>query len=81
MTIAINDWDLPIGKVGSYRFPGEFPFGILTLNREAAGNDKLRNSVMKHELIHAALGQESESHGEEFQLLSDAYGIPKEYQD
>jgi DNA topoisomerase IB len=83
--IGINDWDLPEGKVGSFKFPDtEGMPGILTVSPEAFDDEGVPYWwVTTHELIHVLLGNEdiSRVHGKEFQMIADIVGIPAKYRD
>jgi DNA topoisomerase IB len=83
LVIAVNEWDLPDGKIASYVFPGEQGNvgGLLTLAPRAFKTPVLMRNVLAHELIHAVLGEDYPNHGPEFQALADALQIPKEWQD
>ena len=79
--VAVNDWDIPEGKIGSFRHPNEeYDFGLLTISPKAF-NDERYKHVIAHELIHAVLGPLDEPHGEVFQAVADRLGMPKELQD
>ena len=81
MMVVVADWDLPPGKVASYNHQLEGdPWGVMALSPNAFKKGVFDNAV-KHELAHAALGQEANSHSEDFQRLADWLGIPKGYQD
>jgi DNA topoisomerase-1 len=79
--LQVNDWDLPDGKVGSYKFPDDGCFtGILTVSPETFDSKKWQY-VAAHELIHAMLGPDEEPHGELFDKLASIVGIPVKYWD
>jgi len=79
--VAVNDWDLPEGKVGSYLHPtSKQPFGLLTVSPKAFETDKYKH-VISHELIHALIGPQDDPHGELFRKIADELGMPKELQD
>ena len=79
--VAVNDWDLPEGKVGSYKHPGNGKdYGLLTVSPDAFVTEKYKH-VVTHELIHGILGPLDEPHGEVFQAVADRLGMPKELQD
>lgn len=76
--------DVPAGKIGSYKYDGELPHGVLSLDPKAFGKGpEMVCWVIVHELAHAAMGntRDSDNHGERFQRLATALGIPKEFQD
>lgn len=83
ITIAINDWALPVDKIASYRHAtDDRPYGVLTISPNAWNRGmKFVEWVVIHELIHAANGPDEKSHDERFKLLSDLAGIPEKYQD
>ena len=84
IVIQVNEWDLPDGKVGSYKLPNEVhPYnGILTIHPEAFTGKKAPYwFVIAHELIHAFLGMESEDHQGDFYAIAEELGIPEEYRD
>jgi len=83
LQIGINDWDIPDGKVGSYKHPEEGEaFGLLTISPRAFQADSsLYEVVVAHELIHMAMGRTEEPHNGVFQEIADLVGIPKGYQD
>jgi DNA topoisomerase IB len=83
--IGINKWDLPEGKIGSFKFPDNAGMpGILTISPEAF-DDKGAPYwwVTTHELIHVLLGKKdiNRAHGEKFQQMAEKLGIPEEYRD
>jgi hypothetical protein len=76
--------DVPPGKIGSYRYDGDNPYGILTISPAAfERGQQMVCWVIVHELAHGALGKtkDSDRHGPKFQELATALGIPKRYQD
>ena len=82
-TIAVNDWNLPEGKIASYRFPqNEVEWPVMTISPRAPqkGSDYVY-WIVAHELIHAAMGQVESEHTEEFEAIAELVGIPKGYQD
>jgi len=83
--IGINNWDLPEGKIGSFKFPdNDGNPGLLTVSPEAFDEDGARYWwVVTHELIHVLLGKKdiSRVHGEKFQEMADKLGIPEKYRD
>lgn len=84
LTIQVNEWDLPEGKVGSYKLPNDVhpANGILTVHPDAFTGEKAPYwFVIAHELIHAFLGLDSESHEGDFQTIADELGIPEKYCD
>lgn len=84
ITLQVNEWDLPEGKVGSYKLPNEVhpSEGILTVHPEAFTGQKAPYwFVIAHELIHAFLGLDSESHQGDFVVIADELGIPEKYRD
>lgn len=78
--VQVNDWDLPEGKIGSYKFPEELPYGILTISPSAFESEKWRH-VVCHEAVHIMLGPREDAHDEMFQRIADVLGIPERYQD
>ena len=81
--IAVNEWDLPEGKVGSFLFPDESngrEHGLLTVGPDNFDSDKWK-WVALHELIHAVIGKIDNPHGKLFDKLSHRVGIPMEYRD
>ena len=83
IVIQVNDWDLPDGKVGSYKIPNEMHSeGIMTIHPDAFTGEKAPYwFVVAHELIHAFLGLDSESHEGDFQVIANELGIPEKYCD
>jgi len=82
-TIAVNNWNLPEGKIASYRFAkDETEWPVMTVSPRVfkKGKDYIY-WVIAHELIHAAVGGENGAHPEEFEAIADLMGIPEEYQD
>lgn len=76
--------EMPVGKIGSYKYDGEHPYGVLSLSPVAFDRGMgMVKMVILHELAHAAIGNTSDSdnHGENFQRLATALGIPERYQD
>jgi hypothetical protein len=74
--------DLPEGKIGSYAYDKDGEKGKMKVGLKAFERGiKMVYYVIAHELVHASIGPESDKHGERFQQLSDALGIPKWYQD
>lgn len=81
--VQINDWDLPEGKVGSYLFPAPDKGrdkGVLTISPKNFETDKWKH-VVRHELIHAILGEMENPHAKEFDILAECMEIPLEYRD
>jgi hypothetical protein len=78
--VQVNDWDLPEGKVGSYRFPGQLQYGVLTISPSAFESAKWRY-VVCHEAIHIVLGPKSNPHDEVFQEIAEVMGIPERFRD
>ena len=81
--VAVNEWDLPEGKVGSFLFPDEEEgrdFGLLTVGPDNFDTNKWK-WVALHELVHAVIGPSQNPHGELFDKISHRVGIPKEYRD
>lgn len=76
MMVVIADWDLPEGKIASYNYES----GAMAISPKAFRKG-LFDIAAKHELCHAALGQTSTDHGEEFKQLATYLGIPEEWQD
>jgi len=83
LQIGINDWDIPDGKVGSFRHPKEgMPFGLLTVSpRVFRPDNRIYETVVAHELIHMAMGANESPHDAVFRAIADLVGIPKKYQD
>jgi hypothetical protein len=80
---AVNEWDLPEGKVGSFLFADEAKgreTGLLTVGPKNFDSGKWK-WVTLHELVHAVIGKIKEPHGELFDNLSHRVGIPTEYRD
>lgn len=81
--VAVNDWDLPDGKVGSFLYADEDEGrenGLLTVSPVNFETDKWK-WVALHELIHAVIGKSDNPHGELFDILAHKVGIPEEYRD
>jgi hypothetical protein len=79
--VVVADWDLPEGKIASYNYADKEPWGTLAISPRAFEKG-IHDAVIKHELCHAAVGENTDDpHGEEFQRLADWLGIPKEHQD
>jgi hypothetical protein len=79
--VVIGDWDLPEGKIASYNYADKEPWGVLAVSPKAFERG-IQDDVIKHELAHAALGENTgDPHGEEFQRLADWLGVPKSHQD
>ncbi len=80
--IQVNDWDLPPGKVGSYKFPdGRGPsWGCLTVSPRTFEDDRWRY-VICHEAIHIVLGPQADPHDELFRTIAMAMKIPEKYWD
>lgn len=81
--VAVNDWDVPDGKVGSFLYakPEEDRhYGLLTVRPENFETDKWK-WVALHELVHAVIGKTDEPHGELFDNIAHRVGIPKKYRD
>ena len=81
--IGINDWDIPPGKVGSYKYSKEGEaFGLLTVSPKTfRGDNPIYQSVIAHELIHMATGMNKSPHNAIFGGIANLVGIPKGYQD
>jgi len=79
--VALADWNIPDGKIGSYKHMGELPWGLLTISPKVFQKPGKIYYVVAHELIHAGLGQDEASHGDMFQEISNNLGIPEKYQD
>jgi DNA topoisomerase-1 len=77
LRVVVEADRLPEGKIGGYRAPGEFPWGVITVAPNAFDKGMVE-TVLKHELCHAATGN---PHGERFKVLADQLGIHKEWQD
>ena len=76
--LVVNGGDLPDGKVASYKYDD----GVLTLSRKSFDETPIRLYwILAHELIHAVIGKESDSHGETFNMLADAIEMPKGVRD
>lgn len=71
--------------IGRYEHPtDEYPYGILTINPQAWKDQRYLFEVIKHELIHHALGSipgDRKPHGDVFQQMAKALGLPKKYRD
>jgi len=79
--VAVNDWDLPKDKVGSYVHPTEkATYGLLTVSPDNFSSEKYKH-VIAHELIHGLIGPMEDPHGEIFTMIADELGMPKELQD
>ena len=78
--VVIADWDLPEGKIASYNYADKEPWGTLCVSPKAFERG-IQDAVIKHELCHAAVGENGDPHGEEFQRLADWLGVPEEHQD
>lgn len=70
--------DVPEGKIGSYNYKTH----VLTIGPQAFEGNMVKWVVL-HELAHGAIGNtpDSDRHGEVFQKLTTALGIPERYQD
>ena len=66
---------LPDGKIVSYKDEG-----ILIVSPKAF-EQGIADIVIKHELCHAVIGRREDGHGEEFQILTEAIGIPERFRD
>ena len=78
--VVIGDWDLPEGKIASYNYADTEPWGVLAVSPKAFEKG-IQDDVIKHELCHAAVGENNDPHGDEFQRLADWLGVPKQHQD
>jgi Zn-dependent peptidase ImmA (M78 family) len=70
--------DVPDGKIGSYNYKTN----VLIIGPQAFESNMVK-WVILHELAHAAIGNtpDSDRHGEDFQKLATALGIPERHQD
>ncbi len=79
---------LPADKVAVYHEPGKGPkkefrtWGQIHINPQAFTNLEFVLSILKHELIHAVLGDQHTpgTHPPEFLKLADRVGLAQEYQ-
>jgi hypothetical protein len=83
ITLIVADWNLRDGKIGSYKYTGDFPFGIMTIGLNAFERGAMMVYwVMAHELAHASIGDRvDDDHGEEFKAFATALNVPEGYQD
>ena len=75
---------MPPGKIGSYKYDGKQPHGLLSLDPRAFDKGpQMVCWVIVHELAHAAMGntQDSDNHGPGFREFATALGIPERLQD
>ena len=82
LTILLGRWNVAVGSIGSYRVPKDgIGWGILSVDPAALKDFEYLEFVILHELIHAALGEncESHTHGENFQKVAERVGLPKAY--
>jgi len=75
ISLVVSDQMLPDGKVGSYKDEG-----ILIVSPKAF-EQGIVDIVIKHELCHAVIGEREDGHGEEFEILTEAIGIPERFRD
>lgn len=90
ITICVNAWALPAGKIGMYEYPnGHFKCGVLIINplaftmKAPVGDLPYYEYVIMHELIHALLDQRCNQlhHGPDFIKIAEEIGLPKKYCD
>lgn len=80
LTFAINEWSLTKGTIGMYSKPDEnHKWGIIVVHPSAFDDHKYLKSVMKHELIHAALQDKCDGHSEKFHKLADEVRLERKY--
>jgi len=82
--VKVKVSELPSGKIGSYKYDEENPYGVLTVGQKVFDEGReMVKLVILHELAHAAIGntRDSDEHGEKFRRLATALGIPEKYQD
>lgn len=80
IVLSINDWDLPDGKIGSFKFDDE-NLGLMVISPNAFNKEGFFKYVIVHEMIHGFLGISSYDHGDEFKYWADFFGLPPKYQD
>lgn len=82
ISLAINTWNLPEGKVAIYRSPQEtgLQHATITVAPKILKDHEYVEYVLTHELIHAAFGH-GQPHDDDYQQLADLLGVPKKYQD
>lgn len=95
ITVIINAWSLPVGKVGMYlRALEDQEEGYLTIH-EAVFNQIMKNKqlrrpgeslpyyeyILMHEMIHAAFSQScyDSDHGPAFMRIAEALELPEKY--
>jgi len=87
ISVAVNDWRLEPGKIGSYTHDqpeSKYSFGLIVVDPKALDDMNYSREIVKHELIHSALGHpncDANSHGEDFQELAEIFDLPEEYRD
>jgi len=82
LTVAVNDWDLPDGKIGSLKFRDDGT-DLMTISPRAYDDEGAPYWwVVIHELVHHVLGNDvGFEHEEEFQRMAEELGIPVDYRD
>ena len=81
--IQVQIGNLPPGKAGGYKYPGENPYGTLIISEETLkGGPQWVRLVVIHELCHAMIGDNvKDDHGAKFKTLATAVGLPEKLQD
>ena len=82
LVMAVNDWDVPKGKIGSLKFVDDGT-DLMTISTRAFDDFGAPfDWVVTHELIHHVLGNDvGFDHDEEFQRMAEELGIPEDYRD
>jgi hypothetical protein len=81
--IKIDD-SIKDGKIAGFNHPKNGKNGLMGIKSKALDDIKYLKSVITHELIHAAVGDDLPSHKEHdglFDKIADRMGLPEEYQD
>jgi len=65
------------------RATDDVPYSIITVSPKALNSSAYTFNVLRHELIHYALGIDSdtEEHGDDFHQIADIIGLPEKYRD
>jgi hypothetical protein len=81
--IKIDD-SIKDGKIAGFNHPKNGKNGLMGIKSKALDDIEYLKSVITHELIHAAVGDDLPSHKEHgglFDKIADRMGLPEEYQD